>query len=39
MRDVAIIGIGLHPWGKFPQKTFIDLGVEAVSKALQDAHI
>ena len=39
MRDVAIIGIGLHPWGKFSQKTFIDLGVEAVSKALQDAQI
>jgi len=39
MREVAIIGIGLHPWGKFSQKTFIDLGVEAVSKALQDAQI
>lgn len=39
MREVAIIGIGLHPWGKFPQKTFIDLGVEAVSKALVDAQI
>ena len=39
MREVAIIGIGLHPWGKFPQKTFIDLGVEAVSKALTDAQI
>ncbi|MCX5824416.1 MAG: lipid-transfer protein [Deltaproteobacteria bacterium] len=36
---MAIIGIGLHPWGKFPQKTFIDLGVEAVSKALVDAQI
>lgn len=39
MREVAIIGIGLHPWGKFPQKTFIDLGVEAVSKALADGRI
>lgn len=39
MREVAIIGIGLHPWGKFPQKTFIDLGVTAVSNALADAHI
>ncbi|MCL2670226.1 MAG: lipid-transfer protein [Syntrophaceae bacterium] len=39
MREVAIIGIGLHPWGKFPQKSFIDLGVDAVSKALTDAQM
>jgi len=39
MREVAIIGIGMHPWGKFPTKTFIDLGVEAIAKALRDADI
>ena len=39
MREVAIIGVGLHPWGKFPQKTFVDLGVEAIAKALRDASI
>jgi acetyl-CoA acetyltransferase len=39
MREVAIIGIGLHPWGKFAQKSFIDLGVVAVSNALSDAQI
>ena len=39
MRDVAIIGVGIHPWGKFPQKSFIDLGVDATAKALADANI
>jgi acetyl-CoA acetyltransferase len=39
MRKVAIIGAGIHPWGKFPQKSFIELGVDAVAKALEDAAI
>jgi acetyl-CoA acetyltransferase len=39
MREVSVIGIGLHPWGKFYQKTFVDLGVEAIAKALTDANI
>jgi acetyl-CoA acetyltransferase len=39
MREVAIIGVGIHPWGKFPQKSFIDLGVEATSKALANANM
>ncbi|MFC1860653.1 lipid-transfer protein [Chloroflexota bacterium] len=39
MREVAIIGSGMHSWGKFPDKTFVDLGVEAVAKALADASI
>jgi acetyl-CoA acetyltransferase len=39
MREVAIIGVGLHPWGKFPNKSFVDLGIEAVGKALKDASI
>jgi len=39
MREVAIIGIGIHPWGKFPQKTFVDMGVDAIAKALTDANI
>jgi len=39
MREVAIIGVGIHPWGKFPQKTFVDLGVEAIANALVDANI
>ncbi len=37
MREVGILGIGIHPWGKFPGKTFVDLGVHATRAALQDA--
>jgi acetyl-CoA acetyltransferase len=39
MREVSIIGVGIHPWGKFRDKTFVDMGVIAVSKALSDAGI
>ena len=39
MREVAVIGVGLHPWGKFSEKTFVDLGVEAIAKALADASV
>jgi acetyl-CoA acetyltransferase len=39
MRDVAVLGIGMHPWGKFPQKSFIDLGVTAIDNALKDASL
>lgn len=39
MREVAVIGAGLHPWGKFPDKTFLDLGADATIKALKDARV
>ncbi len=39
MREVSIIGVGIHPWGKFREKTFVDMGVAAVSRALSDAAI
>jgi len=39
MRDVAVVGIGMHPWGKFPDKTFVEMGVEATLKALEDANM
>ena len=39
MEDVAVIGIGTHPWGKFTDKTFIDLGVHAIHEALKDADL
>jgi acetyl-CoA acetyltransferase len=38
-RDVAIIGIGMHPWGVFPEQDFGELAVDAVNKALADAKI
>jgi acetyl-CoA acetyltransferase len=37
MRDVVVIGAGLHRYGVFPEKTIIDMGTEAISNALQDA--
>ncbi|MBW2031879.1 MAG: thiolase family protein, partial [Deltaproteobacteria bacterium] len=39
MREVSIIGVGLHPWGKFRDKTFVEVGSVAVSNALKDADI
>ena len=39
MREVSIIGVGLHPWGKFPENTFVDIGKVAIANALKDASI
>jgi len=36
-REVAVIGVGLHPFGKFPEKSSIQLGQEAILSALDDA--
>ena len=34
--DVAIIGVGLHPFGRF-EKTAMQMGAEAIQSALSDA--
>ncbi len=39
MRDVAVIGVGMHPWGKFADLSVNDLCRVAVSDALADAGI
>ena len=39
MKEIAIIGFGLHPWGKFPDKTWDDLAVYAAERALKDAGV
>jgi len=39
MRQAAIIGIGIHPWGKFPEKTVHELNLEVAQMALKDAGI
>ncbi len=36
-RPVAILGVGLHNFGRFPRKTFINLSSMAISQALDDA--
>ena len=37
--SVVVVGIGTHPWGKFPDKSFVDLGSTAVQAALDDAGV
>jgi acetyl-CoA acetyltransferase len=37
MREVAIIGVGMHRFGRFEDKSYTDIGLEAVLMALQDA--
>src|SRR5688572_29759139 len=39
MDDVAIIGVGLHPFGRFGDKTAFEMGADAVELALQDAGV
>lgn len=39
MKDIAIIGVGLHPWGKFPEKPWTQMAAEAAREALGDAGI
>ena len=39
MRDVAVIGLGMHPWGKFEDKSVTQLMREATVAALKDAGV
>ncbi|CAB1370810.1 thiolase C-terminal domain-containing protein [Denitratisoma oestradiolicum] len=39
MRDVAVLGVGMHPFGKLENKSIKDLCRHAVSEALKDAGI
>jgi acetyl-CoA C-acetyltransferase len=39
MRQVAVIGVGVHPWGKFPGKTVVDLVATSARNALLSAGI
>lgn len=39
MRPVVVAGVGLTPFGKFPEKTLADLGVPSVRDALADSGI
>ena len=39
MEDVAIIGVGLHPFGRFPGKSAFDMGADAIRSSLNDAGI
>jgi len=37
-RDIAILGVGMHPWGKWG-RSFIEYGIDASQAALADAGI
>ncbi|HKZ01085.1 MAG TPA: thiolase family protein [Pyrinomonadaceae bacterium] len=37
MREVYVLGVGLHPFGRFGDKDVIEIGREAVINALNDA--
>lgn len=37
--DAVIIGVGLHPFGRFPGKSAMDMGADAVRLALADAGV
>lgn len=37
MNDVAIVGVGLHPFGRFGDKSAMQMGAEAIQLALEDA--
>ena len=39
MREAAIIGIGIHPWGKFPEMSVHELNLEIAQMALKDANM
>jgi len=39
MREVAVIGVGQSIFGKFPEKSVVDMGREAVMAAIKDANI
>ena len=39
MTDVAIIGVGLHPFGRFGDKSAFDMAADAVDMALTDAGV
>ncbi len=37
-REVAVLGVGMHPWGKWG-KNFVDYGITAAHNALADAQL
>jgi len=39
MDDVAIIGVGMHPFGRFGDKSAIEMGADAVRAACADAGV
>ena len=39
MKGVSVIGVGMIPFGKYPDKNIADIGWPAVKAAIKDANI
>lgn len=39
MRDAVIIGVGMHKFGRYPEKTYVDMAEVAIRNALDDAGV
>src|ERR1700757_4117849 len=35
--EIAIIGVGLHPFGRYEDRSALEMGAVAISRALRDA--
>ena len=38
-KDIAILGVGMHPWGKWPDRSFSEYALVATNNALEDANL
>ena len=36
-RKVCVLGAGMHNWGRFPEKSLLEMEIEAATKAVKDA--
>ena len=39
MKDVVIIGVGIHKFGRFEGESYLEIGRDAAKSALQDAGV
>ena len=39
MRDVFVVGVGLHPWGRFPDKGWVEMAADVIHDAVDDAGV
>lgn len=37
--EVAIVGVGIHPFGRYPDRSALEMGAVAVNRALRDAGV
>lgn len=37
--DIVVAGVGMHPFGRFPERSAVNFGVAAIAEALDDADV